>query len=984
MKFTRFTASLLRIAIVLFTLSVNAQTETIYTINGNIGYPRLGHKLGNKIILSNSWGTYWQFDTNTGDLDTLLANFDAQSHQFNSAGLFYVTYVSGTNGKHFVSFIDTLGNQMAPIEINDYSNANPDKYKPRYPTLCNDRYYINGYFNNAHCVWESDGTAAGTQVIFQSNNPILSIQERSDTLLIVEGDTSDYFFHKYTYGQPTQQFATAAKQNFSTSFYSIGNSDEHIYFNAKVSNNVYYTYRINFNNPPELFKDERVGQITFRDSLFTLDMGWDLFLSGTISNPSVLDTIYFEKAIQSPSTSIDYTYGNGYYRMVAVDHGHEIVCLKEDSIYQVGTNVVGPGSAVPVNVNGYVTDGPPNPPVNYYIASDSTLYTVLTNGHDHNYYIYRINGTTSQSLFSVENPEDIREIYEINGFIYWIEGNNQTLMLKRRSLSTALQEQSDQTALSETWYRQFAIGKRTHISYGDIVQIFPQQVQFDPQGSTIIGFTMQEWASECRFVSSDTNTAFQFKGTSVYAKYDPFGNIVWANGIGDPEGIFLQQNKFKVRANGNVVVYGQYFGTAYFDDDSLTVPRAGIFLSELDGNTGAVLWKKTIAKAIFINYFDTDQLALDELGNIYIAASYNGKNTSIGGMNIYSDISPASAIAKFDPAGNVLWAKSIETPGANWEAHIKVMDFDDTFQKLTVVQSEGGYNISSSCEYHDWGYLIQEFDVDGTFIAMQGLTGSDIGAMTVGMRTTDNYFFGMGYFRGGLEAGQFVLQTEPESDCYKNELFGVLYDGTQIAKTSKSNNNTFYPLDGVTTADGFYVLGAKKTKELMILKFSRNAEYIGYKEVHQKTNPFDWGDRLFLDVSNGHIVVLGTNFRRDTLLNVIPFVNTLPSLSILKTTDSGWISGSPWLIDTPISLEDNPETIVYPNPFDDHIDVLFSINDMVCDSYKMTDINGRIVKSGVLSDLQFQTIQLPNLSSGMYLISFQGGDTKITRQVIKY
>jgi hypothetical protein len=141
-------------------------------------------------------------------------------------------------------------------------------------------------------------------------------------------------------------------------------------------------------------------------------------------------------------------------------------------------------------------------------------------------------------------------------------------------------------------------------------------------------------------------------------KYDSSGNFRWAKSstsLGEPgtgaTGYSIATDPF-----GNIYIDGGHTGPAiYFD--SLKVDSTGnsnIFLVKYD-STGKVLWVGgPIAEAEAGN----NGLSIDAWGNVYITGWFHSPFISFGGhaltrVGIYNLF-----IVKYDPSGNVIWAKS--------------------------------------------------------------------------------------------------------------------------------------------------------------------------------------------------------------------------------------------------------------------------------------------------------------------------------------
>ena|GEM_PF-1448946 len=143
--------------------------------------------------------------------------------------------------------------------------------------------------------------------------------------------------------------------------------------------------------------------------------------------------------------------------------------------------------------------------------------------------------------------------------------------------------------------------------------------------------------------------------TDVFiAKFDSNGNVFWAKSAGGSSydlGTSISTDK-----SGNVYLAG-YFNSSSITFGNTTLYNAGgydVFITKYNSN-GNVIWTKRAGESL-----DDwgNSVAVDVVGNIYLNGSFESTTlifnniilTSIGHMDIF--------IAKYDPNGNVLWAKS--------------------------------------------------------------------------------------------------------------------------------------------------------------------------------------------------------------------------------------------------------------------------------------------------------------------------------------
>lgn len=160
-----------------------------------------------------------------------------------------------------------------------------------------------------------------------------------------------------------------------------------------------------------------------------------------------------------------------------------------------------------------------------------------------------------------------------------------------------------------------------------------------------------------------TNLASAGGADIFLAKYDAAGNFLWAKRAGGTQADAA--TAVRVDKLGNVFVAG-YFYSATATFGALTVtnkssPVAGfsdLFLAKYDAD-GNALWVKATSGSAN----DTaTALAVDDAGNAYLTGSFH--SGAVFGNIALTNLSATNFfVAKYDPTGNVLWART--TTGTN-------------------------------------------------------------------------------------------------------------------------------------------------------------------------------------------------------------------------------------------------------------------------------------------------------------------------------
>jgi hypothetical protein len=137
------------------------------------------------------------------------------------------------------------------------------------------------------------------------------------------------------------------------------------------------------------------------------------------------------------------------------------------------------------------------------------------------------------------------------------------------------------------------------------------------------------------------------------AKYSSDGGLLWVNTAGGTSGDFALA--LAVDPGDNPIVAGT-FSSARATFGPWTLTNAGsqdIFIAKYD-TLGAPLW----AKQAGYSYADqAGAVAVDLTGNIYLTG-FGGFITKLDGLWLTNNPGTNFLIAKYDPAGNALWAKT--------------------------------------------------------------------------------------------------------------------------------------------------------------------------------------------------------------------------------------------------------------------------------------------------------------------------------------
>lgn len=145
--------------------------------------------------------------------------------------------------------------------------------------------------------------------------------------------------------------------------------------------------------------------------------------------------------------------------------------------------------------------------------------------------------------------------------------------------------------------------------------------------------------------------------TIFMRKYDQSGNILWTKNIGGngnaEEGIGIAAD-----SAGNIYITGSFKSNPVMFDNITLINAGGkdVFIAKLD-TSGIVIWAK---KAGGTGNDEGRDIALDANGNLFLTGSFKSAEITFDSITLTNDSAGFDDIfiAKYDPSGNVLWAKS--------------------------------------------------------------------------------------------------------------------------------------------------------------------------------------------------------------------------------------------------------------------------------------------------------------------------------------
>lgn len=477
------------------------------------------------------------------------------------------------------------------------------------------------------------------------------------------------------------------------------------------------------------------------------------------------------------------------------------------------------------------------------------------------------------------------------------------------------------------------------------------------------------------------------------AKYDPNGNILWARtAVGNA---LLQASASAVTTDpsGNAYITG-WFGTPSITFGSFTLFSSNgsedVFIVKYDPN-GNVLWAKNIHGSK-----NESGHAIHVSGNgVYITGLFASDTINIGSTTLIKNtvnvFSTDAFIAKYDLNGNPLWAKSIKGDKYD-ESYAIRTDINNnvfvaghfnspllSFGTFTLTNSE-----SSSSLYN---VFIAKYDMSGNFLWAKNSNGTSDRVTAIATDASGNACI-TGYFSGDtISFGNFNLINNSGT----NDLFIVKYSGLGTVLWAKKAGGIKSDISLGITSDAsgnFLVTGPFAsdtayfetmtllndtswiTSDIFVAKYNASGNIVWVKKTGSPTEEIP---RCISIDNSGSIIICGDFGEKqcDFDGNIINDYNASYFDAYLAKLNAT-------VGEEELSIDGTLE--VYPNP---NVGLIHLKSGNVNVSFvKIRDVLGNIVWHSDKIMKSGESINLSNLTNGVYFILLGSNKGSITRKMI--
>jgi hypothetical protein len=282
----------------------------------------------------------------------------------------------------------------------------------------------------------------------------------------------------------------------------------------------------------------------------------------------------------------------------------------------------------------------------------------------------------------------------------------------------------------------------------------------------------------------------------VIARYDATGNLVWIKSIGgsgDESG-----RSICTSANGNSFITG-YFSSKTINFGNTVLIKKGdgeynsdAFIAKIGGD-GNVVWAKSIGG---LGEEDGSSISADGKGNVFITGHFKDKSITIGATTINNAGGDAATydifLAKYDDAGNALWAKSFGGSDSEQGSCISTDGNGNVIMTGYYYSTEISFATTTLKKTESYDVFVAKYDAAGNELWAKSAAGnSDDEAKGICTDANGNILL-IGYFSSQTITFGGTTLTNTDHKGFSKDIFIAKYDATGNLLWAKSIGGSVY------------------------------------------------------------------------------------------------------------------------------------------------------------------------------------------------
>jgi hypothetical protein len=462
------------------------------------------------------------------------------------------------------------------------------------------------------------------------------------------------------------------------------------------------------------------------------------------------------------------------------------------------------------------------------------------------------------------------------------------------------------------------------------------------------------------------------------AKYDPLGNLLWAQrfgGTSNDRGTAVATDK-----DGNVFLTGYFYSpTIIFGTD--TLKNAGnvgdIFIVKFDG-LGNIIWaKREGAVALEIPH----SIHIDGNNNIIVAGRFSSNSITFGATTLLQAGSMDAFIVKYNSAGEILWAKGAGG-GSNDEAYSISSDLAGNIYLAGYFTQPANFGSVKLTSAGQADMFIAKYDQSGNVLWAKRAGGKGDDRAT-GLQTdaTGNSYITGFFTNDSISFGQILIPNDSVDNSFiakydtdGNVIWAKGIGGYCEAKELAIHNNNVY-ISGTFNADtlkyGTSTLIVAGNSDFFLLNcdINGNANWV----IKQTSDGTSGESAVSVTTDNSGNVIITGFFSSEPLTFGTTGLNSVRGFNMFVAKLGSVPTAS-------VDLSNSGEFNIYPNPGNGRFTLTSAGTIHSIDIYSISGV--KVFNMNNINTQNNSEINLTSFSPGIYLLKANVSGKQYSRKLI--